>query len=107
MAQTYLMMPALFHWLLTGVKANEFTNATTTQFFNPIHRSWAKELFDKLGLPRQILGNIVQPGTRLGPLLPQVAAATGLAGVEVVLPGTHDTASAVLAVPANSAGDAV
>ncbi|HEY2881040.1 MAG TPA: rhamnulokinase family protein [Pirellulales bacterium] len=102
MAESFLMMPDLFHWLLTGVKANEITNASTTQFYNPAEGRWATELFDKLGLPTRILGKLVQPGTILGPLLPQVAADTGLGKLEVVTPGTHDTASAVMAVPAAS-----
>src|SRR5437773_3450283 len=65
-AQSFLMMPDLFHWLLTGVKANEVKNASTTQFLNPHTRTWASDLLGKFGLPSQILGNIVQPGTRLG-----------------------------------------
>lgn len=101
-AERFLMMPDLFHWLLTGVAANEFTNASTTQFLNPATRQWSQSLLERFGLPTRILGDLVEPGTRLGPLLPQVAAETGLSGVDVVLPGTHDTASAVLAVPAES-----
>jgi rhamnulokinase len=102
MAETILLMPDLFHWLLTGVKANEMTEASTTQFFNPANGRWATELFDRLGLPSKILGELIVPGTRLGPLLPDVAASTGMKNVSVVVPGTHDTASAVMAVPAAS-----
>ncbi|HVA48795.1 MAG TPA: rhamnulokinase family protein [Pirellulales bacterium] len=106
-AESLLLMPDLFHWLLTGAKGNEFTNATTTQFFNPTRRTWAADLFARLDLPARLLGEVLEPGTRLGPLRPQVAKDTGLAGVDVVLPGTHDTASAVLAVPAEAtSGDA-
>ena len=99
-AERLLMIPDLYHWLLTGQKVNEFTDASTTQFYNPQTKTWAGELLSKFGLPTNILGEIAQPGTRLGKLLPAVAEETGLAGVEVVLPGTHDTASAVMAVPA-------
>ena len=99
-AETLLMMPDLFHWLLTGEKANERTNATTTQFYNPRTKTWAAGLLEKLDLPTRILGRITAPGTRLGSLRRAVADATGLAGVDVVLPGTHDTASAVMGVPA-------
>jgi rhamnulokinase len=99
-AQRLLMIPDLFHWLLCGEKSNEFTNATTTQFFNPRAGRWATELLAQLELPTHFLGEIAPPGTRLGPLLPEVQRETGLGGVHVVLPGTHDTASAVLAVPA-------
>jgi rhamnulokinase len=101
-AQSLLMMPDVFHWLLTGVKANEFTDATTTQFLNPKTGGWATDLLTKFGLPTHILGQIVPPGTRLGKLQASVAEDTDLAGVEVILPGTHDTASAVMAVPAAS-----
>lgn len=101
-AESLLLMPDLFHWLLTGVKGNEFTNATTTQFFDPSRRSWAVDLLARLDLPTRLLGDVLEPGTRLGPLRPQVAKDTGLVGVDVVLPGTHDTASAVLAVPTES-----
>ncbi|HZN32698.1 MAG TPA: FGGY-family carbohydrate kinase [Pirellulaceae bacterium] len=101
-AERLLLIPDLYHWLLTGQKANEFTDASTTQFYNPKTKTWASELLTKFGLPTNILGEIAQPGTRLGKLLPAVADETGLAGVEVVLPGTHDTASAVMAVPAAS-----
>lgn len=99
-AESLLLMPDLFHWLLTGAKGNEYTNATTTQFFDTARRTWANDLLKRLELPRHILGEVLEPGTRLGPLRPQVAKDTGLSGVEVVLPGTHDTASAVVAVPA-------
>jgi rhamnulokinase len=102
-AESMLLMPDLFHWLLTGVKSNEFTNATTTQFFNPTRGRWATELLDRLDLPSRLLGEVVQPGTRLGPIRRDVADETGLADVGVVLPGTHDTASAVMAVPAKGA----
>jgi len=99
-AQSFLMMPDLFHWLLTGTKANEATNASTTQFLNPKTKTWATELLTRFDLPTQILGRLVQPGTRLGKIQATVADDTNLAGVEVVVPGTHDTASAVAAVPA-------
>jgi len=101
-AESLLLMPDLFHWLLTGEKANEVTNATTTQFYNPVKRGWATGLLHRFGLPTHLLGALVEPGTRLGGLRASIAAETGLAGVDVVVPGTHDTASAVMAVPAAS-----
>jgi rhamnulokinase len=100
MAESFLMMPDVFHWLLTGVKANEYTDASTTQFYDPTKRRWATGLLGQLGIPSHFLGEIVDPGTKLGPLTRQVADETGLSRIEVVLPGTHDTASAVMAVPA-------
>lgn len=101
-AESLLLIPDFFHWLLTGEKTNEFTNATTTQFFDPTRGEWAVDLLEKLDLPSKLLRPVVPPGTNLGPLRREVAAATGLSGAQVVLPGTHDTASAVMAVPANS-----
>ena len=101
-AESLLMMPDVFHWLLTGEKANEATNATTTQFYDPQTESWATEICERFALPTKILGKLAPPGTKLGALRADVAADTGLANVAVVLPGTHDTASAVAAVPAQS-----
>lgn len=98
-AESFLMMPDVFHWLLTGIKTNEFTNATTTQFFDPRKQTWAYPLLERLGLPTHLFRDVTPPGMVLGPLLTAVASETGLSGVQVVAPGTHDTASAVLAVP--------
>ena len=99
-AETFLMIPDLFHWLLCGEKANELTDVTTTQFYDPRNRDWAKPMLERLGIPTAMFGNIVQPGTKLGQLKPDVRENTGLGAIDVVLPGTHDTASAVMAVPA-------
>ena len=104
-AESFLMIPDLFNWLLTGRKGNEFTNATTSQMFNPATHTWAGELLKRFGLPTEIFGEIIEPGTDLGPLLPSLADELGLAKTRVVAPGTHDTASAVLAVPASGGGD--
>jgi rhamnulokinase len=102
MAETFLLMPDVFNWLLTGQKCNEFTNATTTQCFDPRRHTWATELFERLHLPTHIFAPLVEPGTVIGPLRPEVGRETGLKNVNVVAPGTHDTASAVLAVPTTS-----
>jgi rhamnulokinase len=99
-AERMLMMGDLFNWLLTGEKANEFTNATTTQLFDPQKNDWARDLFAAFEIPDRIVGPIARPGTVLGRLRPELAGESGLGGVQVVLPGTHDTASAVMAVPA-------
>lgn len=99
-AERLLMMPDLFHWLMTGEKTNEFTNATTTQFYSPRERTWATDLLARFDLPTHILGDVIEPGTTIGPLSAGVAAESGLTNVRVVAPGTHDTASAVMAVPA-------
>ena len=100
-AERLLMIPDLFHWLLCGAAVNERTNASTTQCFDPRSGDWAFPLLERLGLPRRVFGPIARPGTDLGPLRRDVADATGLTGARVVLPGTHDTASAVAAVPAD------
>ena len=102
-ASSFLMIPDLLHWMLTGEKANERTNATTTQFYNPNTRDWSKSLLDRFEIPTTMLGNIIDPGSKLGVVQSSVADATGLSGVDVVVPGTHDTASAVMAVPAAGA----
>ena len=99
MAECLLMMPDLFHWLMTGEKGNELTNATTTQFYNPRTRTWASGMLERLNIPTSILGPIVPPGTCYGTLRRAVVDETGLRNARVVLPGTHDTASAVVAVP--------
>src|SRR5690606_12086194 len=90
-AETFLMIPDLFHWLLTGEKVNERTNATTTQFLDAHRQDWARDLLGQFQLPTSILGPLAEPGTRLGRLRPEVAEACGLGGAEVVLPGSHDT----------------
>jgi rhamnulokinase len=100
-ADRLLMIPDLFHWLLTGLPSNERTNASTSQCFDPQAGDWAFAMLERFGLPRRIFGPISEPGVALGPLRGDVAAETGLEGVRVVLPGTHDTASAVAAVPAD------
>src|SRR5262249_7098203 len=99
-AETLLFMPDLFHYLLTGVKVNEYTDASTSQMLDPRTRTWDFELLDRRGLSRKLAGTIVPPGTVLGPLRPSVATETGLTPVPVIAPATHDTGSAVAAVPA-------
>jgi rhamnulokinase len=101
-AETLLMMPDVFHWLMTGVKSNEMTDVSTSQCYDPVKGDWAWPLLEKFGLPSKIFGRLSQPGTTLGPLRKNLAADTGLSSMQVVLPGTHDTASAVMAVPAAS-----
>ncbi len=105
-AKRLLMIPDLFNFWLTGVKANEFSDATTTQFYNPREGRWATELLDKLGIPSGFLGEIVPPGTLLGPLHPSMQEQTNLGAVPVIAPATHDTGSAVAAVPARGTNHA-
>jgi rhamnulokinase len=103
-SETLLMMPDLFGWLLTGRRAGEKTNASTTQLLNPRGGAWSDELCNGLGLPRAILPELIGPGEVLGPLLRSVAAEVGATRpLTVTAPATHDTASAVAAVPAVTA----
>ena len=99
-ADTFLMMPDLFNFWLTGRKACEFTDATTTQFYDPLQYGWSKEILDGLELPTEIFPEIVPPGTQFGALLSTVANDVGLPKIPVIAPACHDTGSAVAAVPA-------
>ena len=98
-AQTMLTMADYFHWRLCGSKSIEFTFATTTQCFDPSRRSWATGLLEQLDIPTHMLPDVVASGTNLGKIRNDVSAATGLNAASVVAPATHDTASAVVAVP--------
>jgi len=99
-AKTLLFMPDLFNYWLTGIAKAELTIASTSQVYDPVHKQWATDLFDRLGLPATILPEIVNPGTKLGTLLPEVADTCGLSKeTPVYATGCHDTASAVAAVP--------
>lgn len=95
-----LMIPDLFNLFLTGVASAEFTDATSTQCYNPQTGDWAWPLLDAFDIPAHIMPDIIQPGTIIGPLLPDIADDTGVGRVSVVAPATHDTGSAVAAVPA-------
>ncbi len=99
-AGTMLMTPDYFHFLLTGVKMQEYTNATTGQLVNPETKDWDYELIDMLGYNREMFLPIHTPGTIAGRLKKEIQDLVGF-DCQVVLPGTHDTASAVLSVPAN------
>jgi rhamnulokinase len=102
-ATRLLFMPDLLNYWLTGVSRAEQTIASTSQFYNPVKKSWATTLLDRLGLPGLILPEIIPPGSQLGPLLPEIAEATGLSkDTPVYATACHDTASAVAAVPATS-----
>ncbi len=99
-AQTLLMIPDYLNFLLTGVKAQEYTNATTTQLVNPATRDWDMDRIEKLGYPSRIFLPIREPGTVLGNLNKALQEEVGY-DCSVVLPATHDTGSAVVAVPSN------
>ena len=99
-AETMLHVPDYFHYLLTGKKTCEYTEATTGQLVNAETKDWDYEVIDKLGYPRKMFQKLIMPGTSVGHFTEEVKAEVGF-DVEVVAPATHDTGSAVLAVPAN------
>jgi len=102
-AKTFLTVPDLLNYWLTGQAVCEFTNATTTQCYNPRQRAWTLEMLQNLDIPTHIFPALTAPGTDLGPLQPTVAGEIGLepgAGPTVIAPACHDTGSAVVAVPA-------
>jgi rhamnulokinase len=103
-AARLLTIPDLLNYWLCGAAVNEFTNATTTQCYNPNTGEWAWDLLDRLGLPRRIFGPVVPPGTLLGPLRPALAAELSLPALPVVAPATHDTSSAVAGAPLTDDG---
>ena len=101
-AQTFVTIPDLLNYWLCGEITNEFTNATTTQFFDPIKRDWSQPVLEAMGIPAHLFGPVTAPGTPIGTLLPSIAEETGAGEVKVVLPACHDTGSAVVAVPAQN-----
>ena len=101
-ADALLMMPDLFAYWLTGQRAGEVTNASTTGLLDVRTRRWSPELATRLGLRPELLPALCEPGEMIGRLQPAVAEACGLAPVPVWTVGSHDTASAVLGVPARA-----
>ncbi|MGI6108065.1 MAG: rhamnulokinase [Lachnospiraceae bacterium] len=99
-AQSFLMTPDYFNFLLTGVKMNEYTIATTGQLVSASTNDWDYDLMRRVGIPTGIFGKLCMPGTVVGPVTDEIARETGCRPV-VMLPASHDTGSAVLAVPAN------
>jgi rhamnulokinase len=96
-----LLMPDLMGFWLTGAVASERTNASTTGLLDPRTRDWSWDLIERIGLPAGLFGELRGPGDALGPIRPSVARSTGVApGTTVTHVGSHDTASAVVGVPA-------
>jgi rhamnulokinase len=102
LSRDLLFTPDLYGYLLSGEKASEMTMATTSGLYRPATRTWHDELFERLELPRELMQPLVDAGTVLGPLRPGVVEHTGLSDARVFATATHDTASAVAAVPATS-----
>ena len=99
-AETFLPMPGLFSYWLSGRMACEFSIATTTQCYDPRRDAWAELLLDAMGIPAAIFPEVVPTGTVLGPLQAAVADEIGVGAVPIIAPACHDTGSAVAAVPA-------
>lgn len=102
-AATYLMIADLFNYWLTGEKQCEFTNATTTQFFDPFTNNWCTPILSVFGIPERIMPPLVEPGTRLGTITKWLREDLNIPAIPVIAVGTHDTASAASAVPAKDA----
>ena len=98
-AESLLMIPDYFNYKLTGVKKQEYTNATSTNLVNAYAKSWDRYVIGRLGLPAKLFGELSMPGTVVGELTPEMQAEVGF-NATVILPATHDTGSAFLAVPA-------
>src|SRR5690606_4010273 len=102
-AETLLLIPDLLAYWLTGQRVAELTNASTTALLDVGTGDWSAELLDRLDVPRSLLPDVVTPGTRIGTLTPELAERTRLGGIPGVAVGSHDTASAVVGVPAQRA----
>ena len=99
-AETMLMIPDLFHYFLGGEKKSEFTEATTTQMYSLLRGRWANEMLARVGIPARLLPEIISPGSLLSEVRPEVLRGCGFdTTFPVVAVGSHDTASAVAAVP--------
>ena len=98
-AETFLTIPDLINFWLTGQKVSEFTNATTTQLYDPRKENWSAELCQVLNIPLGIFPQVIQPGTDIGMILPSITNETAFQPTRVIAPACHDTGSAVAAVP--------
>ncbi|MBM7573248.1 rhamnulokinase [Aquibacillus albus] len=97
-AQSFLMIPDYFNYLLTGQKVNEYTNATSTQLVNAFTKKWDVGLLDQLGINKEMFHDMKAPTSEVGPLKKELADEFGF-DMKVLLPATHDTGSAVISVP--------
>ncbi len=99
-ADSLLFTPDALNFLFTGVKKNEYTIASTSQLLKPGKPEWEPQLFKAAGIPLNLAENIVQPGTKIGKVLPEIKEQTGCSDIPCIAVGSHDTASAVVSVPA-------
>ncbi len=99
-ADSMLLMPDLFNYALSGVKGWEYTESSTTQLLDAKNRVWSKEVIASLELPQHIFGDIIMPGTKLGPLQSSICEELGVQPFNAVSVAGHDTQCALAAVPA-------
>ena len=101
-AKNFVTIPDLFNYWLSGEITNEFTNATTTQCFDPHRRTWSTSILDTFNIPSYLFKPVTDSGIQIGTLLPSLSEETGAGAIPILLPACHDTGSAVVAVPAES-----
>jgi rhamnulokinase len=99
-AKTFLTIPDLFNYWLSGEITNEFTNATTTQCFDPRKRDWSSAILNSFNIPTRLFQPITDSGTQIGTLLPSLVEEINVESIPVIVPACHDTGSAIVAVPA-------
>jgi rhamnulokinase len=99
-ADKLLFMPDLINYLLSGVAKSEFTFATTSQLYNPVKMKWDKDIFSTLGIPIDIMQEVVEPGTVIGLLNNTISRSIDVDGIKVIAVTSHDTAAAIASVPA-------
>lgn len=104
-AKTMLLMPDLLNFFLTGKKKTEYTIASTTQMFDSVNHKWAYDLLDKMGIPTNMLTDVVYPGEIVGKIRPELAQELGIDEIPVVAVASHDTGSAVASVPVTDTKD--
>lgn len=101
---TLLFIPDYLNYLLTGKKYIEYTNATATQLLNAAMRDWDDDLLACIGVDKGVFAQWIEPGTMIGQISQEVEQKTGLTNVKVIAPATHDTASAIVSMPADAVG---
>ena len=99
-AESLLFTPDTLNYLFTGVKKNEYTISSTSQLLKPGKPEWEPKLFEAAGIPMQLMGEIVQPGDKIGDVLSEVLEETGSTEIPCIAVASHDTASAIASVPA-------